>query len=65
MTRWERLLDALGVTPSLFEIEHASKFDLSPETWVRERIEALQQPSDDDDEEPEGCDQPCCVETSK
>ena len=41
MTRWEKLLSALDVNPDEFELVYQSKFDLSPEAWLKEQIEHL------------------------
>lgn len=39
MTRWDRLLSALGTTPEAFERE-SSAFDLNPKSWVEARVSA-------------------------
>lgn len=62
MTRWACLLSALGVTPATFDLEHQSKFDLSPDEWLTQRLDALAK------EKPDlfrsvACKQPCCQET--
>lgn len=64
MTRWDALLEALGVTPENFELEHKAKFDLSPREWLRGQLETV---ADDEDESDlvEGlteCNRPCCAE---
>lgn len=68
MTRWEALLDALGVEASRFECDHQSKFDLSARAWVRERLEELRagRTGRDSDKEPvtPPCDRPCCESSS-
>lgn len=61
MTRWEALLEALGVDADQFEL-HQSKFDLSPRDWLRSRLEELAE-DEGAAELVEGlveCGQPCC-----
>ncbi len=60
MNRWERLMMALGVNSAVFELEHAAKFDLSVESWLRERLAELDQ--DDEVIRDVPCSKPCCVE---
>lgn len=65
MTRWERLLLLLDITDSEFELEHASKFDLSPEEWLRSRIKIVFEIGDKDKilaDFQRG--EPCCSKTS-
>lgn len=64
MTRWERLLLILGVTDDEFELEHKTKFDLSPESWLKDRIAYLDSQGDEDDVLSEvTCSKPCCLDT--
>lgn len=62
MTRWERLLYALGVTPATFDLEHQARFDLSPDEWLTRQLDALAR------EKPDlfrsvACKQACCQES--
>ena len=59
MTRWEHLLEALGVSAREFEMWHDSKFDQSPREWLKERLKEMALPPRDE-LLPDSCTAFCC-----
>lgn len=61
MTRWERLLDALGVDPDTWDRDHQASFDCSPKAWLKRQLEEIDREDGDEILPDAKCDAPCCA----